>query len=150
MSVKVTKVNLLPVSSEQEIDYLLELVLKRVKPARKLIDDWGENYEHEIPWESAFLGDPKFYLYRVKIGAVGRINKTEDAARLGLIARIPAQVYHFTSTSLYIVYRLARQHRREYLYLKQLNIYMNNWLSDKAGTYNNLRFMTQHEMVIDG
>ena len=141
MTVKTVKINLLPVSKERETEYLLGVVMRKVSGIRKIIDDWGKRYEHEIPWEENFLKDPKFYLYRVRIGAIGRINSCKNAAQLGLIAKIPAKTGHFTSVALYLVYRIARQTRREYIYLKKLNNYMEVWLGEKSDIYDNARFI---------
>jgi len=143
MGHKVLKVNLIPVRKNQEVGYLLDQTLKLIAPIRKLIDDYGSQYIHETPWNKKFLEDPKFYLYRAKLGIVGRITNCEDAIRLGLVAKIPAQSCHFTCMALYHIYRIARQQRRQFLYLKQLNVWMNNFIQDKNV---NSRFLSTYNL----
>lgn len=146
MSVKIKKINLIPVSSNQEINYLLDKVMKDLKDLRVVIDRYGEKYDHDTPWKKAYLSDSKFYLYRVQIGAIGRINTCEDAARLGLVAKMPAKTNHFTSNALYYVYRIARQYRRQLLYIKKLNGWLNSFLD---GTNVNSRFLEIYNMEIE-
>ena len=146
MSVKTIKVNLLPVPKRQEELHLLEEVMKEITPIREILNDWGKKYDHEIPWQETFFENPKFYLYRVTIGAVGRINTCEYAARLGLIDKIPATTHHFTSLGLYLVYRIARQARRRYNYLKRLNKYMQGFINGKKDSYESLRFLVYSNM----
>lgn len=131
MSTKITKVSLIPFREEDKLEYLTAQVVEKIKPVVKLIDKYGEKYDHEAPWKTEYSEKPKFWLYRVTIGAVGRISNSSDAITLGLLEKTPAQPRHFTCTALYYIYRVARQVLREYLYLKDLEKWMNTFVNDK-------------------
>lgn len=143
MSSTIRKVNIIPVSDGELREYLKDEVLKIITPVRKLIDDYGSKYEHEAPWKKAYFKSPKFFLYRVSIGAVGRITNCEDAIHLGLTAKVSASSRHFVSMAHYYVYRIARQRCREYLYAKNLERWLNTFINDRQA---NSRFMTFHEL----
>jgi len=128
---QVTKIRIIPVSTDSEANWITNEILKFIGAARKLLDDAGKNYEHDVPWNDNYLQQPKQYLSRVMIGAIGRINNCESAVKLGLYAKIPARSRHFTSMGLYYVYRMARQRRRDLLYAKKLEVWLNTYLSNK-------------------
>lgn len=138
MAVKIKKIRIIPVAENSEVPYFTQQLLEYLGPAREMIDKYGANYEHDTPWEENFLHDPKFYLYRVRIGAIGRVKTCEDAIRLGLIYRLPCHSYHFVSMALYLVFRVARQERRKVVYTKQMEKWINDLLS---GAVPNTRFM---------
>jgi len=131
MSAITSKVKLLPVSKDSEFSYLYDRAMEVVAPIVLLMDEFGENYDHENPWKEDYLENPKFWLYRVTIGAVGRINTCADAVTFGLRSSTPAKGRHFTSTALYYVYRIARQVRREYEYLRDLDKWINTLLEER-------------------
>jgi len=131
MSVTITKVSIVPVSEDQEVNYYLSRIFKLLGNVRKLIDEYGAKYDHETPWDDSYLEDPTFFLYRAKISAVGRINSCESAARLGLLTKTPADTCHFTSMALYYVFRIARQMKREHGYAKKLEKWMNGFIVDR-------------------
>lgn len=142
MSNTITQINLLPVSRREEVEYLKREVLKMIKPMQKVVDDYGAKYKHDTPWQDAYSLQPQFYLYRVTIGAVGRVNSCAAAVQLGLVGRTPAKSHHFTSMALYYVFRLARQTRRRYLYLKQLDKWLQSFIAEKNA---NSRFLEYND-----
>ena len=128
MSVKVSKVSLIPVPEEDIGKYLLDEILKRIEPVRKIIDDYGAKYDHEVPWKTVYAKKPKFYLYRVDIGAIGRVANCKDAVILGLLAKATIRTRHFTSMALYYIFKIARQTSKEYLHVKDLENWTNGFL----------------------
>ncbi len=133
MTQKVLKIQLIPVVPQDEFDYLVDSVKGYLgKDVIRILDGYSARYVHDVPWKDAFLKDPKFYLYRVTIGAIGRLQTCNDAIRLGVTKGIPAQSNQFTSTSLYYVYRIARQARRMFLYLKKLEKGLNATLGGRS------------------
>ncbi|MBW8002606.1 MAG: hypothetical protein FVQ80_11395 [Planctomycetes bacterium] len=133
MTQKVLKITLIPVAPQDEFDYLVDSVKDYIgKDVIRILDGYSARYIHDVPWDGKFLVDPKFYLYRVTIGAIGRLKTCDDAIRLGIMKAIPAQSNQFTSTSLYYVYRVARQARRMFLYLQKLEKGMNATISGKS------------------
>ncbi len=131
MTAIITKVKVLPVPAREEKRFMKDLVLDRISAVKAHIDSYGKEYEHENPWCEAYLGDPKFYLYRIKIGAIGRVNTCSDAIDLGIMHRVVTKSYHFTSMALYFVFRIARETQREIHYTKKLEGWINNLLSNK-------------------
>ncbi len=133
MEQKVLKITLIPVRPQDEFDYLVDSVKDYLgKDVIRILDGYSAKYVHDVPWRVKFLTDPKFYLYRVTIGAIGRIKTCDDAIRLGITKAIPAKSNQFTSTSLYYVYRIARQARRMFLYLEKLEKGMNATISGRS------------------
>ncbi len=143
MSVKIKKINLTPVAGQNVVGYLLEQVLKQIAPVLKTIDEYGAKYDHETPWKKAYFASPKFYLYRVAIGAVGRISNCKDAALLGITSRAGAKSVHFTSMALYFVYRIARQDSRKYMYSQKLEGWVNAFLNDELP---NARYLNYYDL----
>lgn len=130
MTRKHTKVSLLPVTKDSEVDYYLSRIWKILGSIRQKIDDYGKQYDHESPWDDVYLESPKYWLRKVKIGVIGRISSSESAAKLGLLAKIPASSHHFTSMALYYIFRIARQMRREYAYVEKLEKWMESYLNE--------------------
>lgn len=141
MSVIIKKVKILSFSEEQALSFLLKDIMIRLGSSVQILDNYGADYDHSEPWKKSYFSDPKFYLYRVRIGAIGRLCTCEDAIRLGLTAKIPAQSYHFVSMALYYVYRVARQVYREYQYIRKVEKWLNVMLEGRQA---NSRFMETH------
>ena len=129
---KIISINLMPVAKASEVAHLTKLVLDRLRPIVGIFDSYGKNYDHEEPWKRKYAEDAKFWLYRVDIGAVGRINTVEDAVHLGVTSKVPAKTRYFTSAALYFVWRIAKQQRRQYEYVRHLNDWTNNHLNKKV------------------
>lgn len=128
-----TKYRIIPVTPEGEVQFIVENVLKYFGETVKLLDDYGKRYVHEVPWKKAYMVDPSFYLKRVSIGAIGRVNNCSDAALLGAGSKVACTTHHFTSKALYYVFRTARQRRRETLYIKKLEKWVSTLLDNRAG-----------------
>ncbi len=143
MAVTIKKIVVLPFSKREEAHFIMDAVLKRIKPISKRIDKYGNKYNHDTPWLYKYLCDPKFYLYRVKIGAIGRINTCKDAIELGCVRKVPVSTYHFTSMALYHVFRIARTMRREIDYVRKLELWIEN-LSKNEVPWN--RFMEYYDL----
>jgi len=141
MTSRIHKINLLPVPKRHETRYLIDEILDSLGKAVQIMDEYGEQYDHDAPWNSKYTTDAKFYLYRVRIGAIGRINTCRDAVTLGVCCKTRALSHHFTSVGLYCMFRYARQWTRKYAYLIKLNSWMNNYLQDREGKHANSRFM---------
>jgi hypothetical protein len=135
---KISKINLIPVKPEEEYKWLFDQVMQQVKPVIPWLNKYGDKYEHEVPWEEKFFEAPKYFLFRVKIGAVGRINTVEDAIRLGLESTISATQIHFTSYALFFIFRIARARRKEHVFIKKLNGWIDNAINNK---HPNSRFL---------
>jgi hypothetical protein len=135
MEKDVKKVNLLPISEQSEVAWLIKKIELELKDVIPILDSVGKQYEHDVPWSDRFLADHKAYLKRVLIGAVGRINTSADAIKLGVMFKTPAKSAHFTSMGLYNVFRIARQRRREVMYIKDLQKWVNSYLSGKAAPH---------------
>lgn len=129
---KVVSVNLLPVAKASEVDYLISLVLEELRPVVPIFNSYGKKYDHEEPWKQEYANDAKFWLYRVTIGAIGRINTIEDAIHLGVKSKTPAKSRNFTSVALYYVWRIAKNRRRGYEYIRGLNKWTNNYTNKRA------------------
>ena len=129
---KVISINLLPVTKASEVSYLTKLVLDMVRPAVGILDSYGKNYDHEEPWKNDYAQDAKFWLYRIDIGAIGRINTVAEAVHLGITSKIPAKTRYYTSAALYAIWRIAKQQRRQYEYVRDLNDWINNHLKKKV------------------
>jgi hypothetical protein len=141
MSKRILKINLLPVAERSEVQYLIDTVLEDIGKAREIMDEYGAQYDHETPWRQAYVADAKFYLYRVRIGAIGRINTCRDAVTLGIAAKTRALSHHFTSSGLYWLFRFAREQQRKYFYRKKLQGWLSNMLKDQRGRNDNSRFI---------
>ena len=148
MSKQILKINLLPVPQREEVRYLIDEILSQLGKARDIMDEYGAEYDHDTPWKQAFVGDAKFYLYRVRIGAIGRINTCRDAVILGVTSKTRALCHHFTSVGLYWVFRYARQETRKYFYLKKLDKWMNNYLQDRR-SHENSRFINYNSIPME-
>lgn len=135
---KAVKINLMPVAKDSEVDYLISLVLEKLRPVVPIFNSYGKRYDHEEPWKQEYADDAKFWLYRVTIGAIGRINTVEDAIHLGVKSKTPAKSRNFTSVALYYVWRIAKQQRRQYEYIRGLNKWTNNYMNKRVP---NSRFM---------
>jgi hypothetical protein len=146
MSNRIHKINLLPVPSREETRHLIDGLLGNLGKAVQIMDEYGEQYDHETPWRQAYVADAKFYLYRVRIGAIGRINTCRDAVTLGICSKTRALSHHFTSVGLYYMFRYARQEQKKYSYLKKLNTWLNNYLQDRNGKSANSRFMVYNHL----
>lgn len=132
MAVKQVKVGLVPVNKQNINAYLVDKVLNDLESARSVLDAYSKTYTHENPWQYKYFQSPKFYLYRVRIGAIGRLATCKDAALLGVLSDTPAYSAHFTCMGLFYVYRMARQVRKKYQYLYKIEEWANNYLSDKG------------------
>ncbi len=143
MTVTIKKIVILPIPKREEARFIMDAVLKRIEPVRESIDMYGSKYEHDTPWSSKYLCDAKFYLYRVRIGAIGRINTCEDAIKLGCVRKVASNTYHFTSMALYHVFRMARSVEREVWYTRKLELWLKN-LKDNAVSWN--RFMEYYDL----
>ena len=99
------------------------------------LDMLGKRYDHETPWCDKFLKEPKAYLKRVDIGAIGRINTTVDVIKLAVTTGSPAKSRHFTSTGLYYLFRYARQARRQLLYTKDLEKWCNTIAANRGSAH---------------
>jgi len=146
MSKKIHKINLLPVAERSEVGYLVDLILSEIGKAREIMDEYGSKYDHDVPWKQAYVGDAKFYLYRVKIGAIGRISTCRDAVTLGVATKTRALSHHFTSSGLYYLFRYARQQQRKYVYLKKLQGWLTNFLK---GDNENSYFINYNSMPVE-
>lgn len=149
MSKRIVKINLLPVAERSEVGYLVDLVLKELGSAREIMDKYGVEYDHETPWKPEYATDAKFYLYRVRIGAIGRINTCRDAVTLGITSKTRALCHHFTSSGMYYVFRYARQQQRKYFYLKKLQGWLTNYLKDVRGRNENSRFINYNSIPLE-
>jgi hypothetical protein len=129
---KITKVNLIPVGVEDEVNYQVDRCLKVFGSGIKIIDDYCDKYEHETPWKTNMAGEAKYYLYRVQIGVIGRIKTSRDAAILGVGSKNTAHSNHFASMGLYNIFRTARLYRRELLTVKKVESWINNMLENKS------------------
>ncbi len=139
-------IKLIPVVPQDEFEYLVDAVKKYLGPAViRILDGYSERYKHEVPWKNPFLKDLKFYLYRVTIGSIGRIQNCDCAIRLGLMKKVPAKTNHFTSTTLYYVFRVARQARSQFVYLKKLEKGINATVSGKSPNTRMLELLSHEE-----
>jgi len=129
---KITRVDL-PLA--EELDKIL-------KPVIQLLDDYGSNYEHENPWKPEYTVDAEYYLYRVRLGAIGRIQTCEDAILLGFTASANACPVHFVSIGHYHIYRIARTTCRRSKYIKQVEKFVNVLVGPKSRMYENNYFMS--------
>lgn len=129
-----SKINILPVDEDSEEDYLSARVLETLGPLVKHLNGYGARYDHSVPWIYKYFKDPKFYLYRVTIGSIGRINTVEDAVELAISTNGTAFSVHFTSMALYYIYRMARQVKKEYKFRKQIQDWV-NILGEKKMAY---------------
>lgn len=135
MEKSIKKVRLLPISENSEVAWLIKKVTEELADVIPILDKVGKAYDHDVPWCDRFLMEPKAYLKRVLIGAVGRINTCEDAIKLGVMYKIPARSAHFTSMGLYNVFRIARQKRREIMYVKDLEKWINSYITGKSSPH---------------
>lgn len=149
MTVKLDKIKLIPISSVNVEDYLLDLLSEELKDVIDIIDKYGAVYEHENPWLNAYFNDPMFYLYRVKIGAIGRINCCKDALRLGLIPRVYSNSNSFTSMGLYHLFRIARQTLSKFLHTKNLQNWLNSLIRNKNDYSRYLNYYNIESMAED-
>ncbi len=143
------KLTVVPVSEERESDYLFDEIMKVLEPGVKTVNRYGANYVHENPWTDDCCWDARIArdaLYRVGIGAIGRINKCEHAIRLGLLPKVSAPTRCFTSMALYDVYRVARLVQREYVYVRNFEAWINNWMSETVVNSRRL----EYEGVVSG
>ncbi len=143
MAVTIKKIVVLPFSKGEEVRYIMRTVLERIKPIRERLDKYGSSYKHDTPWTSKYLCDPKFYLYRVRIGAIGRITTCEHAIELGTVPKMAANTYHFTSMALYRVFRVARAVQVEVFYTRKLEEAIANMMKNKV-SWN--RFMEYYDL----
>lgn len=143
------KINLLPVPEREEVRYLTDEVLGELGKVREIMDEYGIKYDHDTPWKQAYVGDAKFYLYRVRIGTIGRINTCRDAVVLAMASKTRALSHHFTSMGLYWIFRYAREKKREYSYLKKLNGWLNRYLQDRSGRHEHSRFINYNSILME-
>lgn len=134
------QVNLVKVSAGNEEDWITKLVEAEVKPVRSILDKFGEKYKHEFPWKDSCLVTPKLSLYRVGIGAVGRINTCADAIKIGVSTEVPVKSIHFTSSGLYYIFRLTRIYKRQLEMTRSIEKWVNRNFCARRRT-NSLRFM---------
>ncbi len=130
-----TKIVVIPVSKDYEEDYLFDMVFKLLEPGIKTVNAYGINYTHENPWTDEHIWSAKIIeeaVYGVGIGAIGRINTCENAIRLGLKPKVLVTSKCFTSMALYYVFRVARLVQREFVYTKNFEQWINNWISEKV------------------
>ena len=143
MAVKTKKVRLVAVPHDQEVGYLHDKVMEMLAPVVELLDNIGINYTHETPWEDSFFHDPKFYVFRIRVDAVGRINTCKDAVLLGLLyakSSIDVGCWAFTSGALFRVYQLTKLVRRSFVTQKGLEKWLNEFITDAHGQ-NNARYL---------
>lgn len=132
MTVKANKIVLIPVQAEEEVEYQVERVLTLLAPAVKIIDEHSQAYEHETPWKMSYAGEAKYYLFRVKIGVIGRISNCTHAATLGVCSKDTAHSFHFANMGIFYVFRVARLYRRELLLTRKVENWVNNLLGGVA------------------
>lgn len=144
MSVKIKKVKIVPVTSESLDDYVIELVLASLGRCVDVLDGYGAHYEHENNWCKKYIADPKFYLFRVQVGAIGRIRFCRDAVELGIKSDVPLKTLYFTNTALYNIARLGRQVKKQYVYTEKIEKWVNCYLQGKSP---NSRFL-EDEMYV--
>lgn len=149
MSAKILKINLLPVPRREEVHYLVDEVLRELGKACEIMDKYGIEYDHDTPWKQAYVGDAKFYLYRVRIGTIGRLNTCQDAATLAIASEARALSHHFTSMGLYWIFRYAREMKRKYFYLKKLDGWLNRYLQDRSGRHEHSRFINYNSILME-
>lgn len=129
---KIIKINLVPVPPAGEVDYQVQRVLSLFGAAVEVIDDYCDKYEHETPWAKRMFSEPRFFLFRVQLGVIGRIKTCYDAALLGVCSKDTAHSLHFACMGLYNIFRTARLYRREILGVKKVEGWVNNMLQNKS------------------
>ena len=126
------QISIIPVSEDSLYEWMNELVLEKIGTVIEIINGLGKNYLHETPWNSKYIDDAKYYLYRASIGAVGRINKVDDAVVLGLLSDCRAPSRCFTSTALYKVFCIARNMKKQIKHVQDLEKWINNYTFDRT------------------
>lgn len=112
-----------------------------LKDVITILDKLGKKYKHSVPWRDEFCANPKFYSYRVKIGAVGRISTCRHAIEVGMNSRAPMSVVTFVSKGHYSVFRFARTVRQLELYGEDISLFINVVLGSEKEKYKNLLFV---------
>lgn len=115
------------VSLETPVD-----IEKFLKDAIIILDKHGEKYKHSVPWKDEYCADPKFYSYRVKIGAVGRIVKCKHAIEIGLNSDVNMATTTFVSLAHFRVYRFTRAVKRLEIYADQIATFINVSIGENA------------------
>jgi hypothetical protein len=129
-----------------QIQWAVERTLEQLKDAVLILDEYGKAYKHDSPWKDEYFEDPEYYLFRVKVGAIGRINNCRQAALLGAIPRINASTYHFTSMALYYVFRVARLNTRQYKNYRDIEKWIGS-LNKKSSA--NSRFLEYENIGVE-
>ena len=132
---------LVPVQIEMESMYgwLEDEIIKYITPAaEKGIDDIGRNYSHDVTWRDDYCFKAKFYLHRVSIGAIGRLNTVRSTIRLALRSKCRVPSRCFTSTALYRVFCISRGFKKNAMHLLQLEEWLNSY---QSGRSKNTRFI---------
>jgi hypothetical protein len=148
MTTRVDKVKLVPVDEESLHDYMFDQVMKLVKPVAGHLDKYCAPYDHSVPWKREYCQDAKYWIYRVTIGAVGRIKTTADSIHLGLTPRVNYTSKHFTCSAFFSICRIARQVSRQYKYVGDIETWVGQLMSEKDSLASH-RFMEIYLMNKD-